>query len=248
MHVTTLFTQLEAEWGRSLATITTDFGPLGLATGDEIRERIQTVPACPGDRNALLRTLLELDRAGHPTAARVVLQAFMPLAFSCARRYHDRIPRSDWHEACQAAVTTLWDLIKELPATRFGAISGNLKMDLWKRLSAQAAAECGMVERQMSDEWWIVNAAENPGPQKAQADGPKEDITVLLTWAADQRLLTRDQIELLARVELSDSPATIHATLCDELRITRHALNKRLLRIRQTLMRAAAATVAAEGA
>lgn len=247
MNVTTLFAQLENDWETTLATTTHHFGALGSMTGNELRELIQNSPTSAADRNALLRTLIELERSGHSHAGRVLLQTFTPLAVSAARYYRTLGTGADWSEACQLAVTTLWELIKWLPETRYNAISGNLKMDLRKRLSALATAERNDSERQMCDEWWSFTTDSTHLVEDMNTNhDDSNDLIVLLAWAFDQEILTAEQIRLLARIELTGDPHTIRDDTAAELGISRRSLDRRVARIRAHLVRVAAARVAAD--
>ena len=71
-----------------------------------------------------------------------------------------------------------------------------------------------------------------------QDEDPFRDLVTILTWAIDSGTLTRDEIQLLVRIELSDKPSEEREIAADDLGVSRETLNRRVSRIRAKLMKA----------
>ena len=72
-----------------------------------------------------------------------------------------------------------------------------------------------------------------------ETDDVFRDLVTILTWAIDANVLRRDEVQLLARIELAEGdPGAARDAAADELGVSRETLNRRVCRIRTKLMRA----------
>lgn len=244
MHVTnhqTLERAVFAEWNTTLASHPHVFGRLGELTGDEAIDLIRR-PQPAADRDATLLALLTLEHEGDEVAGRVLLKSFLPVAFRLARTSSST--RSLWqHSPTDATATTisvLWEVIHTYPLHRDRAVSGNIRGECLKLLEKDLGTHAGMeitVDTETLDQ--IVTDNEPWG------DDAFRNLVTLLTWAVDSNTLTRDEVALLARIELADGdPGDERERAAAEVGISRETLNRRVHRIRTKLIHAVSGDVA----
>lgn len=245
MNVTTtslpLLDSLNSEWTEQLADATNEYGSLGILTGQEALECIQR-PQPQEARNDVLLALLELDAAGHPTARRIVLQSFLPLAVGYART--SAATRGLWRhsrtDAIATVISALWEVVavfldQSQPHERRN-IAGRIRSELIKAL-ADFAHHVGAEFNVGAD---FLEDLGNDDPTSDHGiiqDDPFQELVTLFTWAIDTGVLTRGEIQLLARIELADGdPGEAREEAAAELGISRSSLNRRVHRIRTKLM------------
>lgn len=72
-----------------------------------------------------------------------------------------------------------------------------------------------------------------------ESDDVLRDLVTILTWAIDSGTLRRDEVQLLARIELAEGdPGVAREEAAAELGVSRETLNRRVCRIRTKLMQA----------
>lgn len=230
-----LNTTLTTEWDEHLAGQLHDYEDLGLNTGEEILNRIQR-SQLPSDRDAVLITLLELEHRGDTTVSRVLLQAFLPLALRLARTSAatSEIRADSPRDSRATAIAALWEVIHTYPLHRTRSVAGNIRLDTLKLLDTTLGAHVGK-EYTVTDGFLEHLAGITPEDQ----DDAFRDLVTIFTWAIDHSVLTRDEVQLLARVELTDGdPGDARNEAAHNLGITRPTLNRRIHRIRTKLMNA----------
>ena len=226
--------QLFDEWNAIHSHTTHHFGELGELTGDEAVALIRH-PQMNDERDAVLIALLRLDHAGDTFSGRVLLKSFMPLAL--------RLPssvsamRSMWHhspaDARTATIGVLWEVIHTYPLNRVSSVSGNIRLETIKALGRAYGSEASVDALAVEDEVLEKIAGAD------ETDDVFRDLVTILTWAIDANVLRRDEVQLLARIELAEGdPGAARDAAADELGVSRETLNRRVCRIRTKLMRA----------
>lgn len=235
---TALAHRLRHEWDDRLAHEIYDLGDeLGEMTGRDALNHVQH----GHDRDATLIALLREHHAGNPIAARIVVQAFLPAAISHAHR--SRSTRAMWrHNPEDAIVTTisaLWEAVHTYPLEKTMNVAGNLRWALTSIVHTSFSGhenELAVTDEQLDE---LVEPRETE-------DAFKELITIF-TWAVETGAITREEIQLLARIELADSdPGQARDDAAFELGISRETLNRRVHRIRTRLMTAVCGDVSAK--
>lgn len=244
MNVTSTATSLEAvlydEWNDHLAHATHDYGAIGILTGEELLELVQR-PQPVDDRDQILITLLELDRSGHAQAGRVLLQAFLPLAIRQARTSGatNELWKHSRADAVATQISALWEVIHTFPLHRRSSVAGNIRKEALKILHSSLGHHVGK-EFTVSEGFLehLVN-------QDAEVqDDAFRDLVTIFTWAIEAGILSRDEIKLLARIELADEdPGAVREAAAEELGVSRETLNRRIHRIRTKLMTAVSGDV-----
>lgn len=229
---TTLERALLDEWNTTLATTSHLFGDLGELTCDEAIDLIRR-PQPAEDRDRVLLTLLELNHAGDEIAGKVILKSFLALAFRLARTSASTraIFRHSPTDATATTIGTLWEVIHTYPMERTHSVAGNIRWECVKRLTEEFGSH---VDAELTVEDEILEHL-SPGHQD---EDPFRDLVTILTWAIDSGTLTRDEIQLLVRIELADRPSEEREIAADDLGVSRETLNKRVSRIRAKLMKA----------
>lgn len=226
--------QLFDEWNATHGHTTHAFGELGELTGEEAVHLIRR-PQSNVDRDAVLLALLTLEHDGDQFAGRVLLKSFMPLALrlpaSCSST------RDLWRhspaDARTATIGVLWEVLHSYPLHRIANVSGNIRLETIKLLERCYGNKTSVHDIAVEDEMLerIVGSDDS--------DDVFRDLVTILTWAIESGTLKREEVQLLARIELADgAPGEARELAADELGITRDTLNKRVSRIRNKLMRA----------
>jgi len=229
---TTLERALLNEWNTTLASKTHTFGALGEHSCDEAIELIRR-PQPAEERDRVLLTLLELHHAGDVIAGKVILKSFLALAFRLARTCAGTraIFRHSPTDATATTIGALWEVIHTYPLERTHSVAGNIRMECIKLISTGFGAH---VDAEITVEDEIL---EHLSAGHHDED-PFRDLVTLLTWAIDSGTLTRDEIQLLVRIELADNPSAEREHAAEDLDISRETLNRRVHRIRTKLMNA----------
>jgi len=220
------------EWNSTLANLRHVFGDLGELTCDEAIDLIRK-PQPAEDRDRTLITLLALERAGDVIAGKVLVKSFLALAFRLARTCGST--RYLWQnsptDATATTIGALWEVIHTYPMHRTSSVAGNIRLECIKLLDRELANPSDEVT--VDDETWsgLVNSQVEPW-----GDDTFLDLVTIFTWAIDNGTLTRDEVQLLARIELADDPGAEREASALEHGISRETLNRRVHRIRTKLM------------
>lgn len=226
--------QLFDEWNTIHAHTVHAFDGLGELTGDEAVRLIRQTPLGE-DRDRLLITLLTLEHDGDAFAGRVLLKSFMPIALrlpsSCSSM------RSMWQhspgDARTATIGVLWEVLHTYPLHRTNAVAGNIRGETIKALGRWFGSESSVDDLTVEDEM----LEKMVGPD--DTDDVFRDLVTILTWAIDSGTLRRDEVQLLARIELAEgNPGRAREEAAEEMGISRETLNRRVCRIRTKLMHA----------
>lgn len=236
--------QLFDEWNAIHAHTLHDFAELGELTGEEAVTLIRQTQIAE-DRDRLLVTLLTLEHAGDTFAGRVLLKSFMPLALRLASSCSSM--RSLWQnspaDARTATIGVVWEVIHTYPLHRTSSVAGNLRGETLKALGRWFGSESRTDELTVEDEVLekMVGADDT--------DDVFRDLVTILTWAIDSGTLRRDEVQLLARIELAEGdPGEARDAAAEELGISRETLNRRVCRIRTKLMHAVSGDIHTESA
>ena len=223
-----------------------DFGPLGRHTAGDLLEQLRDMKKAESDR--ALHSLLVLGHAGDALAERVVLQAMLPKAAALGRTCAGLRPLSP-QEAERTALGAMWESIRTYPIRRTNSVAGNLALNALSIITASypAAAPKGFEEeaRETSEIEEALNRDVATDDEPSWGDSSFHDLVTVLRWAIDTGALTRDEVAILARVDLAE--AEERADLADQLGITRNALRMRVSRIRTKLMDAVREHITAHG-
>lgn len=252
MHVnstSTLDRDILTEWDRSFADIDHDFPGIGAFTGTELLALVRRVDrdAANADdadagyarRDELHSRLISLAQDGHTGALHALMILFRPAVRSAVHRCALQEYGMPADEAVDSGTSVLWESIMSYPLERTSHVAGNLRGMLLKQLSR----EFGFLRRQETpiDEEHLRQLADT---DTHKGDSPVtpgrsalEDLVTVLSWAVSQDLVTREEVQLLARIELADDPGAAREDTAQSLGITRETLNRRVHRIRTKLMR-----------
>lgn len=234
--------QLFDEWNATHGHSTHLFGALGELTGEEAVQLIRQ-PQSKESRDAILLTLLTLEHDGDTFAGRVLLKSFMPLALrlpsSCSST------RDLWRhspaDARTATIGVLWEVLHNYPLHREANVSGNIRLETIKLLDRSYGNKLDEISVDDDTLEYLVNEDD-----VYAGDDTFRDLVTILTWAIDSETLRRDEVQLLARIELAEGdPRDARKLAADELGISRETLNRRVSRIRTKLMHAVCGDVQA---
>lgn len=245
----TLERDILTEWDRSFADIDHDFPGIGAFTGAELLafvRRVDRDAAAAEDadagyarRDELHLQLIALAQDGHTGALHALMIMFRPAVRSAVHRCALREYGMPAAEAVDSGTSVLWESIMSYPLERTSRVAGNLRGMLLKQLSR----EFGFLRRQESpidDEYLrqLVDTDTHAGDSPVTPGRTAlEDLVTVLSWAVSQDLVTREEVQLLARIELADDPGVARDETARSLGLTRETLNRRVHRIRTKLMR-----------
>ena len=168
--------------------------------------------------DAILHALLTLHQAGDQMAGRTILQTMLGKVARTAQTARNR-GLVDEHEAALAA---MWTAIHTYPLSRTRSVAANLALDSLRQLGRQNSTD--------APEPWLLEAQHGiAGPVVPAEDGFDAVLVQTLTWAADQQVLTRAEIQLIARAHLETSGGfvTRMTELADEMGVTFRCLQQR---------------------
>lgn len=216
---------LNDDWATKHANSERHYDGLGTFTGAELLQAIATARGEEQDR--LLYTLITLAHDGNQAAERVLLQELIAPAREMVHRVTamDTYSRTD---RVNVAIGAAWESIRSYRLHRTAHVRGNLTMETLRLLAPRRpAAEAAAHTITVSNE----DLAEILGTWDPEPT-PEMELANLFQWARDTGILNREEIALLARVELgTESKREIAA----DLGIAYDALRKRALRIRTKL-------------
>ena len=236
---TGIFADLLTDWRRSSSNPTinhqaTRWGrthpALADATGlDDILDRLS--PTHPANTDAVLLALISHFQAGQSLAGRTLLQAMAPMLAGMSHRVLHHHPVE---ERQQAVVATFWDVISRYNPTRARNVASNLRYDT---LHAVTKDQHARTKQRTITETPVdpTTAAELAADTAVVIDlTPTADTPLIevVMWALDQRVISRSDAQLIARIYLSSDTTTSpvpHAAA--ELGISAAAVRKRCSRI-----------------
>lgn len=233
-QTTPLADQLFDEWNTTHAHTLHRFGPLGELTGEEAVKLIRQEQR-KDERDAILIELLTLEHQGDAFAGRVLLKSFLPLALRMPATVSSM--RSMWQhspaDARTAAIGVLWEILHTYPLHCASSVAGNIRGRTLKGLCRWFGSQDSVEDTAIEDE--VLEKIAGPD----ESDDIFRDLVTILSWAIDSGSLRRDEVQLLARIELAEGdPGQARDDAASDLGISRETLNKRVSRIRHRLMTA----------
>ena len=220
---TTLVRKLFTEWEAVHATTVRIYDGLGDYSGADLLQTIRTTRDTAQDTQ--LHQLLTLTRNGDRHAERVLLQYLLPHAILLARSTRALFQLAPV-DRIGVAITASWEVIRTYPLHRTSRVSSNLKLEALRCVSPRRPAGD---EIPTADDKLDTMAAMHP---EYPSDTPEARVIELFTWARDTGVLSRDEIMLLARVELGDET---RKDIANAMGIGYETLKKRATRIRAKL-------------
>lgn len=236
-----LLTQLRTEWEfRGSSPITVDDVDY---TGDELLAILRSSAGTPL-QDELLHQLLVAGHNGSEYAERIVLQLMLPKAVHLARtcaglrdvKGHDNTSQ----DAVAIAIGAVWEQIRTYKLSRSSSVHANIGLDALHTISRIAPGDSVVLEPVVMQES-IESAQEtdhggdwNPDAWATDNARAVEDLAFVLRWAIENETLSPAEVRLLARYDLGTLQD--REDLADELDIKRDSLNRRVHRIRRTLM------------
>ncbi|WP_242085900.1 hypothetical protein [Microbacterium lacticum] len=233
-QTTPLADQLFDEWNTTHAHTLHRFGSLGELTGEEAVKLIRQEQR-KDERDAILIELLTLEHQGDAFAGRVLLKSFLPLALRMPATVSSM--RSMWQhspaDARTAAIGVLWEILHTYPLHCASSVAGNIRGRTLKGLCRWFGSQDSVEDTAIEDE--VLEKIAGPD----ESDDIFRDLVTILSWAIDSGTLRRDEVQLLARIELAEGdPGQARDDAASDLGISRETLNKRVSRIRHRLMTA----------
>ena len=233
-QTTPLADQLFYEWNTTHAHTLHRFGSLGELTGEEAVKLIRQEQR-KNERDAVLIELLTLEHQGDAFAGRVLLKSFLPLALRMPATVSSM--RSMWQhspaDARTAAIGVLWEILHTYPLHCASSVAGNIRGRTLKGLCRWFGSQDSVEDTAIEDE--VLEKIAGPD----ESDDIFRDLVTILSWAIDSGTLRRDEVQLLARIELAEGdPGQARDDAASDLGISRETLNKRVSRIRHRLMTA----------
>lgn len=220
---TTLVRKLFTEWDAVHATASRTYKGLGEHSGADLLRTLRTTRN--SEQDALLHQLLVLTREGDRHAERVLLQYLLPHAILLARSTRTLFQLAPV-DRIGVAIAASWEVIRTYPLHRTSRVSSNLKLEALCCLSPRRAAG---EEIPTADDKLEMIAAVHP---EYPSETPEARVIELFNWARDTGVLSRDEISLLARVELGNET---RKDIADAMGIGYETLKKRATRIRAKL-------------
>lgn len=230
-----LLETIHTDWDLLHADAEHTYGALGTLSGAAVLELVQR-PQSRESRDAVLHALIALSQSGHQAANRVLIRAFAPLAVRQART---TAALSDLEpgDAIATAIGALWETIATYKLERVSSVAGNIRGNMLSLL-------CSMSKRHRNQTWGevvlphedLTIAAENidPMPSEPTVTDTYRDLVDVLTWAIENETLTKDEVSLLVRFELTDEDAALEREqLAEQLGVSRAALYQRVSRLRR---------------
>jgi hypothetical protein len=224
-----LLTDLRTEWTESYADTEHVFGPLGSIRPGILLAKLQsrTLPKAVLDGH--MHTLVLLSHRGDHVAERLLLELMTPKAIQLARTCAPLRNLSP-ADAVSTTLSVIWEKIRTYPEHLTETVAGNIGLNALNEITrsfgstTEISADIDELERAMNDD------------PNHYGDSSFDNLVKVLSWAVDARVLTRDEVSLLATVDLGTSAERQH--LADQLDVTRDTLNKRVWRIRNKLITA----------
>lgn len=239
-----LLTQLRTEWAATGSrTINVDGAE---RSADELLTLLRAAAGTP-EQDRLLHQLLIAGHDGNELAERIILQLMLPkavhLARTCAALRDIKGRDNVSQDAVAIAIGAIWEQIRTYKLHRTTKrIHANIGLNALHSITEITAAESVILEPETLQES-IENSqplehVDDWNPDAWATDNARavEDLAFVLRWAIDTQTLSPTEVRILARYDLG-TPAD-REDLADELEVKRDSLNRRVHRIRGTLIEA----------
>lgn len=249
--LTRINTRLNHEWEAQHAHQIADYGSAGLITGAEY---LQKISEASQDE---LREALSAAVEGNPAVERALLHYFQGMAVNAAGyskglRYLRSIGQAD--EALTIAVYALWESVKTYPVTRTTSVTGNLQMEMLKRITRSMTAklpqimaeqtfgDIAVAEAMYSEDRLADRTAAEVHPMmcKPHEDSfgsPWVEVMRVLEWAVKTHALNIEEAKLLGqytsfttkeRHVLAESLGLSSGELSERIQVLKRRLARRL--------------------
>lgn len=231
-----LLTDLRSEWSESYADVDHVFGTLGSIRPGALLAKLQsrTLPKAVLDSH--MHSLVLLAHRGDHVAERLLLELMTPKAIQLARTCAPLRSLSP-ADAASTTISVIWEKIRTYPEHLTESVAGNIGLNALHEVTQsfgsnhsvdEIAADVDELERAMHDD------SAGTSTEPTYGNSSFDNLVKVLTWAVDARVLSREEVALLAKVDLGTSSE--REALADELNISRDTLNKRVWRIRSKLI------------
>lgn len=191
-------------------------------------------PGRSGDE--FLLALVDLAQTGRAVAARTLLQRMLPKAVMIAAH-------STRQDALAVAVAALWERIVTYPVERRPtSVAANLAMDTMGALFRHTRGDARVVTANLDLDH--RSAPRIVGRQPEDHMAPDAEVYNVLAWAVEERVITRDDAQLLLERHCIDASgrAATPAEVGRTRGLTPEAVRQRCHRARRRLTAAVTAT------
>lgn len=228
-------TDLTAHW-RATADIESDFGALGSHRPIDLLARVRDASDLDA-RDRLAHELVQLAKSGHSAADQLLLVAMLPRVVHLTRTSRG-LRALRVRDAQAIALGAMWEAIRIHPDTRPVAVLHRLGLDA-----------LGIITRTHSTAEKLPEVAMAPDTlgllqeslQQEASTSTLEDLATLLRWGVDSGVVTRDDVRVIAAVDLG--AAGDREALAAELGVAPASLTRRAHRIRVLLRGAVGAEI-----
>lgn len=247
--ITRINTRLNLEWEAQHAHEKADHGTAGFITGDEYLAFLSN------SDQATLHDCLQDAVSGNSTVERALLHYFQGMAVNAARtckglRYLKSIGQQD--EALTIAVHALWETIKTYPIQRTSSVTGNLQMEMLKRITRSVSAKLPQImAEQTYGDFEIAESIHSESctsaameahpmecrPHEESIGSPWIEVMRVLEWSVKTHALSVSEAKLLGqytsattkeRHKLADELAMSSSELSDKISVLKRRLARRL--------------------
>lgn len=229
LHISPSIAALDADWSSRLASRTIQIENVPVLRGDELIDAISA-----GDVEQTDRIMLALLRAAHngeADATTIILRAMRRAVLATATRVR-RTVRLPLDEAVDLALSAMCQAIAEYRIDTWrSSATVNLSFQARKHMHVDIEARSGnatAISTDPADIEALMDATDS-----TEEEHPFRSIMHVLSWAADNGILTREEIRILANWELGT--ATERAALSVELNVSQQTLRKRSFRIKKKI-------------
>ena len=237
---TILIDHLRASWGHGLSDLTHDFPAFGgMRSCGDVVDHMRTLE--PGaERDRLMLALVAQAQDGDHVADTCLMLMMVPACFKLAKGFSASGPDSTMPARLNAAYTALWEAVHTFGLHRTESVFSGIYLDALHLLTSTPALRrqrtSGVEEVPLS----IVECDQQPehnGLKEAvgawEPDPILDDLAAVLAWSIRERVLTEDNVRLLATVMLGE-PDQVEA-LADAEGLSVEALQRRARRFRSRL-------------
>lgn len=222
------------EWDRTFADEILELDQLGSFRAGDLEAAVPGLSRVETDR--IMHALVVRSHAGCVTSERLLLMLMLAKVSSLVRTCKG-LRDLPWDTGISIALSAMWEAIRLQKPHITTSVSGNIGLNALNIITRMTRVDDHEVQLQEQQLQLLVDSIVPAGPSEPRlTDSAHDDLVQLLTWALDSKAVTRDEVRILARVDLGESHE--RAELAAELEISESALTKRAWRIRQKLMTA----------
>ncbi|MGP5700746.1 hypothetical protein ACTXPA_17735 [Glutamicibacter arilaitensis] len=247
--ITRINTRLNLEWEAQHAHTESDYGFAGIVTGEEFLALLTQA------EQPVLRGFIEEAVSGNEAVERALLHYFQGMAVNAVHtckglRYLKSIGQQD--EALTIAVHSLWETIKTYPLQRTSSVTGNLQMEMLKRITRSISAKMPQIMAEQSyGDFEIAESIHSENcntvaegahpmecrPHEDSMGSPWIEVMRVLEWAVKTHAMSVEEAKLLGqytsattkeRHELAHQLGLNSTGLSDKIQVLKRRLARRL--------------------